>query len=117
MKNLSGSDASIEISLKEYGLAWEVKESKTMFYYGITYSDGEYTHFDWASLENDVDFNEEFEWADLLKVAKYTGQSLPDWQQTPLTEKIQDLLGYYGYENVFGSSYTEGQTYEEIIAD
>lgn len=116
MGNLLGPDVNLEISLKEYGLAWEIKESETIFYYGIAYNNEEYTSFDWASVENNMDFDKEFDWADLSEVANFAGSySLQDWQQMPLISKIQDLLGYYGYENVFGSSYTEGQAYKEII--
>ena len=30
-------------------------------------------------------------------------------------QSIKDLHDYYGYENVFGSSYWEGLTYEEVL--
>jgi hypothetical protein len=30
------------------------------------------------------------------------------WNAQPLTSKVSDLLSFYGFENVFGSSYWEG---------
>lgn len=110
-----GPDISIEESLKEYGIAWEIGEKETRFYYGVGHNGSEYTHFDWADLENNLDFDLEFNWADLLEVAIFAGALLKDWKNMPLTQKIQDLIGYYGAENVFGGSYLEPMTYEEVI--
>lgn len=112
---LEGPDVGIEISLKEYGLAWEIREENTMFYYGVSYNGAEYDKFDWADLENDTDFEIEFDWADFLEVANFVGELLPDWHKRPMTGKIQDLVLYYGTENVFGISYTEPMTYKEVI--
>jgi len=117
MCDLTGPDVSIEISLREYGLAWKIGETETRFYFGTGHNGAQYIHFDWADLENNVDVNTEFNWADLQEVADFVGDSLKDWHNRPLTQKIQDLLGYYGPENVFGDSYTEPMTYEEIVSE
>ena len=116
MPTLEGPDISIEISLKEYGIAWKIGETETRFYYGTKHSGEEYTGFDWGCLENNVDVKDEYNWANFQEVADFTGMSLKDWEDTPLTGKIQDLQHYYGMENVFGGSYTEPMTYEEVIA-
>jgi hypothetical protein len=117
MAELEGPDVSIETSLKEYGIAWRAGETETRFYYGIKYSGSEYTHFDWADLENNIDMHIEFDWADLLEVANFVGMILKDWEKMPLTGKIQDLNSYYGVENTFGSTYGEPMTYEEVIKE
>lgn len=114
---LEGPDVSIEISLKEYGIAWEIRETETRFYYGVKKHNGEYIGFDWAVLENAVDVYLEFDWADLLEVANFTGMVLKEWEKLPLLCKIQDLISYYGTENIFGSSYTGPMTYKEVIAN
>jgi hypothetical protein len=112
---LKGPDVSIEISLKEHGLAWKTGEAETRFYYGVDSDGSEYIKFDWADLENNLNFDLEYDWADLLEVANFAGMTLKDWEKAPQAQKIQDMIGYYGTENVFGSTYTEGMTYEEVI--
>lgn len=117
-KNIKGTDISIEISLNEYGFAWIVGEKATLFYYGIQPDEGGfgYSRFDFCEFDNDTDVVKEFNWVDFNDIAEYTGVQLSDWIQCDLQTKIYDLFGYYGYENVFGSSYYEGLTYEEIFS-
>lgn len=117
MADLTGPDVSIEISLKEYGIAWEIKETETRFYYGTGHDGAEYIHFDRADLENNLDVQEEYGWADLKAVCQFVGIDLEEWKTMPLTGKIQDLYSYHGAENVFGTSYTEPITYKEIIRE
>jgi len=114
VKNLTGPDASIEISLKEYGIAWEVQDEDTLFYYGIDSNGKEYTRFDYAFVANSIDIQDDYDWVDFAVIADFAGQSLQEWKALPLPYKIHDLVAYYGYENVFGSSYTEGDTYEDL---
>jgi len=113
---IEGPDVNIEISLKEYRIAWKIGETETRFYYGIKHNGSEYTRFDWADLENNLDVSKEFDWVDFPKVANFVGMSLKEWEKLPLTQKIQDLLGYYGVENIFGTSYTDGMEYREIVS-
>jgi hypothetical protein len=115
MAELEGPDVSIVISLKEHGIAWKIGETETRFYYGIAYSNGEYTGFDWADLRNDIDIYSEYDWADLLAVTGFVGMPLKEWDKISLVWKIQDLIGFYGFQNIFGSTYTEPMTYEEVI--
>jgi len=114
MAKLEGPDVSIEISLKEYGLAWKIGETETRFYYGTTHVGDEYTGFDWGDLENNVDVCKEYDWADFQEVLDYVGMNMKDWEKMPLTQKIQDLLSYYGAENIFGE-YTEPMAYREVV--
>jgi hypothetical protein len=115
MAELEGPDASIEISLKEYGIAWKIEETETRFYYGTGHNGAEYIHFDWADLENNLDLKEEYGWADLKAICQFVGMDLEEWEKTPLVGKIQDLYSYHGAENVFGESNTKPMTYEEVI--
>jgi hypothetical protein len=41
------------------------------------------------------------------------GSIKEDWDALPLPQKIYDLVSYYGFENIFGSSYWEGFQIEE----
>ena len=115
MAKLEGPDVSVEISLKEYGIAWEIGETETRFYYGVKYNGVEFIRFDWADLENNLEFDIEFDWAEFLDVADMAGIPITEWNKLPMTLKIQDLLSYYAAESVFGSPHTEPMTYEEII--
>lgn len=113
---LEGPDVSVEMSLKGYGIAWKKGKTETRFYYGVRYTDEEgYTGFGWADIENNIDLDEEYDWADLVGAADLSGMSLQEWGEMPLGKKIGDLVDFYGTENTFGSIYTEPLTYEEVI--
>ena len=93
MKKLEGPDVSIEISMKEYGIAWKIGETETRFYYGVKHSDSEYTGFDWADLENDLDFDVEFDWANFQNVVDCAGMPLQDWGKDAIS--VQNIrLGF-----------------------
>lgn len=120
--NLEGIDADIEISLKEYGLAWIEGDTEILFYYGINgnceneYNEFEYTQFDFCSLDKNLDIKKEYDWIDNWDdISRFIGIDFDEWIEYPLTSQIADLLQYYGYENIFGSSYWEGLTYEQVI--
>lgn len=113
-EKLSGPDMDTETSLKEYGLAWIKTESETLFYYGVRHDGQDFDRFDFCSINNDTDVYNEYNWADWKSVQDFVGQPKDEWDTMPLTSKIQDLVHYYGYENIFGSSYWEGLTYEEV---
>ena len=120
---LQGTDADIETALKEYGLAWIEGEQETLFYYGIglttnTDSGGpEYDSFDFATMENDTDIRSEYDFADFDSIADFCGMSLSAWFAMPLPQQISDMLSYYGYENIFGSSYGDGLSYDGIVKE
>ena len=110
---LEGVDVSIEISLKEYGLAWIEAEDEILFYYGTAYNDAtqEYNRFDMARFDVPIDVEKEFDWADFDSLRSYSDP----FDELSVYAKIFTLLLYYGFENVFGSQYWEGLTYEEIF--
>jgi len=113
---MEGVDADIETSLKEYGLAWIEGETETMFYYGLAHDmqDG-FVSFDFCTIANDLAVHAEYDWIDEWEgVYSFTGMTEEEWNAMPLPSKIQDLVQYYGRENIFGSSYWEGLTYEEV---
>ena len=117
MTNLIGPDVSIEISLKEYGIAWVVIEEETMFYYGIKHAGENFIRFDHCWFDNNMDIMAEYDWINLQRMIDANGISVSDWESFPLEQKIHCMLNYYGYENVFGPSYGEGLTYEEVIKE
>ena len=106
----TGPDASLDESLFEYGIAYKVTDDEILFIYGTQYGHDEYIRFDRCTINTDINIAEEYDWADLKAVQSVNGYSTKDWNTLPLEQKITDLLRYYGYENVFGSSYWEGFT-------
>lgn len=116
-KEINGVDADIETSLKEYGLAWVETDKDILFYYGIGYGPNEegfeeYVKFDFCTIDKNTDIKNEYDWADFDAVSNFIGT---DIFTLPLIQQIESLNSYYGYENVFGSSYWEGLNYEEIV--
>jgi len=103
-------DASLEISLAEYGLAWKKEDNEIEFIYGTnTNNKDNFNRFDWAWLPADTDPKKEYDWVDFEAVASFSGDSTPEnFLALPLTDIVFTLLLYYGPENVFGSSYFEG---------
>lgn len=105
-RNLTGPDVSLEISLGEYGFAWERKADEIVFYYGMEYDDDEgFTGFDWASIPTNCDVFVEYDWANFHDVCCTNGITTEEWKLYPLERQIEDLLRYYGSENIFGTSY------------
>lgn len=98
------------ISVLEYGAAWRtLPDGQLLFIYAIRHDDKEgYTHFDRATLAPDYDVFKEHNWVDWDEFFNGLGIEREEWSQCPLSQKMYDLLSYYGYENIFGTSYWEG---------
>lgn len=103
---LNGPDLNIEISLKEYGLAWHEEDNQIIFIYGIQREGGDFTRFDKCEIDKDICMKEHFNWID--------GDSWNEIDCSCLESAIQDILWLYGTENTFGSIYFEGYTFEEL---
>jgi len=117
---LEGIDASIEISLKEYGLAWIETDDEFLFYYGIQHGrldDGMegFIKFDFCSFSKNLDFKKEFDWVNWDDLGSYIGGM--NFDNMEFTQKISDLFSFYGYQNIFGDTYWEGLTYFEITGE
>jgi len=109
-----GTDVDISTALFEYGLAWQEIGNEILFVYGIGVNDnGEYIQFDRCSFSKNIDVESEFDWGEFEEVMQFVGTTLEEWRKYPLSHKVSDLLSYYGFENVFGSSYWEGFQIEE----
>lgn len=109
----SGIDACLATSLFEYGMAWKEDDKQIEFIYGIGFNDEDYNRFDRCSFALDLDVYKEFDWACFEEVHLCMGSIKEDWDALPLPQKIYDLVSYYGFENIFGSSYWEGFQIEE----
>lgn len=116
-KEIQGVDVDIEISLKEYGIAWIESDIDILFYYGINTGENDcgymdYIAFDSCSIDKDIDIKSEYSWIDFDAVNDFVGGN---FFNNPLQYQIFDLIQYYGCDNVFGSSYCSGLTYNDII--
>lgn len=117
-KKIEGVDVNIETSLKEYGKAWIETETEVLFYYGIEYGPNddlkeEYIKFDFCVFDKTMNVKDEYDWANFQGVSDYIGQ---DIFELPFIQQIIELSRYYGYENVFGSTYWEGLKYKDIVS-
>ena len=115
---LEGIDVDIEISLKEYGIAWEDIGEDYKFYFGCNaieneWGEAEYNTFDFGFIPKDVDLKKEFEWVDFDAIESFNDTFFDD----PLPLQIYTLLQYYGSENVFGSSYGSTLTYFDVTGE
>jgi hypothetical protein len=102
----SGPDASLEISLFEYGIAWRDIGDEILFIYEIPGRDKKV--FDRCSFKKNTNVLKEFDWVSWTSLFNTLGVSVQQWINFPLAQKIWDLFNYHGAENVFGSSYWEG---------
>lgn len=105
-----GIDKSKEISLLEYGLLVRWDRSKKTFQciykagidkWGITFISTQ--EIDELVLED---------WFDLGGFQKYIGIPLNVWINEPFVNKLQNLLGFISYTNVFGMIYLPKSTRE-----
>ena len=111
-KCLEGVDATLDIAIGEYGLAWfdDPSKDEIEFFYAVGWDDaGNCTRFDNGWFKRDLDPKKEWNWIeDWEPVAGYAGASVKEFLELPLHQMVQTLIQYYGYENIFGSTYWSG---------
>ena len=111
-RGYSGPDGDIETSLRVYGLAWKLisrRKKEYAFTYGIAVNkDGEFIRFDHCTMmEKDfLDLCAD-SWVELDKVAELYGMQAEDIRNS-FPYGVENLTCYYGFEEIFGSSYWEG---------
>ena len=104
-----GVDASLDVALFEYGLAWKYEGENYSFIYGVGISDNnDWNRFAKAEVIKTEDVYEAYDWADFKELHSSYGITKEERDKQDLPNKISDLVGDYGYENVFGSIYYEG---------
>ena len=114
---LIGGDANLETSLIEYGLAWHQLGDEFTFIYGVEVNEScEYIAFDECTL-NANNFAQDFDWIDeedWQSVHSYIGLDPKGFDALPFEQKIESLLSYFGTENIFGSSYGNVMSFDEL---
>lgn len=116
---LYGTDINKEISLFEYGvLVAPYPNDGNEDEYFVLYSIGN-DRFDTGYIrecELDKLLNGE-EWADQKDIKEFLSffdTNLESWLQSGFVNKIQDCIGYWGYDEIMGSTYHEGITKEQV---
>jgi len=106
-EGFEGCDADLDISLYEYGLIWKKEEDDNyLFYYGTSLNNvGEYYLFDFAhmSKEDWIELLNE-SWVNMNDVLSFCDIKKKDFINN-FPYDVNTMIMYYGYENIFGSSY------------
>lgn len=113
LQDFKGTDASLEESLFEYGLAWRELPDEWLFVHALP---GQSQRFERATVRKDVDMLREYSWVDWHNFLDNQGENLEPgqdvdeaaWFNNPLPWKIADLINYYGVEEVLGTPYSNG---------
>jgi hypothetical protein len=102
-----GIDASNEISLFEYGFLYNPKAKVTEcnIVYGVKFECAEYTKFAYSSINWEELISES--WIDFNILCKNCETKREDYN-TFSTSALYDILMVYGFEEVFGTNYSEG---------
>lgn len=108
-RDFEGVDASLEISLYEYGLIWHLENAETQEYKFIhaIHCSGEYDLFDYALMDKKEwlrFFEDEKSWFKAGDIATTSGMSIEELKDN-FPKAVHEALLYYGFENIFGSSY------------
>ena len=116
--NFYGTDASLDISLLEYGLlarTWETAKDTYQFIYVTEWKHyAEPKSFDITVLSNN-EINEIFDdLNDDNGLLDFVGMNETQWKELDVTHKVSDLIRYYGIENIFGISYGGYMTDAEL---
>lgn len=120
MEGYKGSDASLEISLQEYGFVWKqygrtigtYNKGDWKFIYAVKWNDtGDATDFDWAWVQKDVDYKVEWSWLfgnenNTKSLYETEGTTEDDFAKLPLPAKVEAMIRRFGYENIFGTAYS-----------
>lgn len=120
-EGFKGSDRCLETSFFEYGLMWSPVDSdggERQYCYPSQYKGSQPTHYNWGWFADDLDVIREFNWVkfpkDLAPLGVETSEQLTEWLKLPTPQKILDLVGLFGTENVFGTDTHEGNS---IVCD
>jgi hypothetical protein len=123
-KNYKGIDADLETSLEEYGF---VARPITVDYpdeFFVIYKMGENQYGSGHIRESELDaIVNATEWAsdeDINSMLDTVGSSKEEWMSLPFESKLNDLISYWGTENVMGTDYYPNDkkwAFEEIGID
>jgi len=103
-QGFTGPDASLAISLFEYGMAWRTLPDGDL----LVIHECRPGRFDRLTFKPDVNPEKEWDWVKWGDVAECAGMNCSEFLALPLTDVLFSLRGYYGSEEIFGTTYWEG---------
>ena len=116
----TGVDASLEISLFEYGFIARPHTDDYEDEFFVVYKKRDNV-FDTAYIQESFlnDLIEGKEWADdedIVSFLSCVDSTKEEWLKAEFCHKLSECLSYWGQENIFGSSYYQGMTEAEVEA-
>ena len=112
----SGIDASLEISLFQYGFICAPCALKEYF---VVYNSNNGTGFHTAIVQpkNINAIITGNSWAndeDIASFLSFVGCFAEEWLDANFETKLNDVVSYWGWENIVGNAWSEGMTSEEV---
>jgi len=105
-----GTDASLEISLLEYGLIVSEQEHEDgsgthfcVYRQGDEFGTG---HISEKQINGYVEGKEFMDENDIKEFLDWSGSTKEEWLAFSMESKLYDLLAYYGSLNIFGVEYS-----------
>jgi len=105
-----GVDRDLETSLFEYGFVARQNDNRDyddewFVLYDIGENRFDTGHIRESELDNIVLGKEWADNDDVQSFLEFTGSSKEDWLKSPFVNKLSNLLSYFGYQNLMGTSY------------
>lgn len=110
LKDYQGTDYSNEESLFVYGLLCKEEGQEIHCYYGVgNDNESNYNLFCSGGITKDeIDSVINENWFHKHGFFKFLGMEEKDWIVSAIyVSKLSDLLSYYGFENIMGTTYEE----------
>lgn len=110
LKEYTGTDIDLGISLYRYGMAWKYikKDHAYKFYFKADHGKEPNDYrFDCITLDANIDVWKEYNWIteeDKISLFETMDYTEKEFNKLPFPEKINDLFGYYGADDIFGGS-------------
>ena len=112
---LDGVDVNIEISLLEYGIAWFKKSNEITFIYSTGIDKNcDCSNFCLSSFDLNTNVKNEFDFVDWQSFCNFADIDESKLNEMPIEHVIYSLVMHEGIENIFGSTYSEGLTFDEL---
>jgi hypothetical protein len=105
-----GTDADLETSLFEYNFVAKQRADKDhpdewFVLYRINDNAFGTGHIRESELDDLINGKEWMKKEDIEKTLSYVGMTKEEWLKESFINKLSDLLGYWGYEEIMGSDY------------
>ena len=112
---LDGVDVNLEISLLEYGIAWFKTENEITFIYSTGIDENcDCSNFCLSSFDLNTNVKEEFDFVDWQSFCGFAGIDESELDEMPIEQVIPSLIMHEGTQNIFGTIYCEGLTFDEL---